>query len=89
MDVITEPLFLPTPQVMEHPLPKPMSDAMCDTQTEAEAWATAWWGGYQTKVAAQAPDLYLAPHPLYALLNERDGKPAPVKLLRLSWLLRA
>ena len=74
----------PLTQEMEREPPVPM----CATDAEAYEWAAAWWPGYEQHVKAHAADLYMEPAELYTLLKERDGKPAPVRLLRLSWLLK-
>ena len=60
----------------------------CATEAEAELWAGEWWEAKKHNVRAHDGAFYFEPDGLYELLEERDGKPAPVKLLRLSWLLR-
>ena len=74
----------PTTQEMEREAPAPM----CATDAEADEWAATWWTDYQPRIKAHTADLYVEPAELYKLLEERDGKPSPVKLLRLSWLLK-
>jgi len=88
-EVVSEVVSAPSaPHTMQRDEPPPGPKPTCATDAEADEWSTVWWTAYEPHVKAHAADLYHSPLGLYELLEERDGKPAPVKLLRLSWLLR-
>ena len=78
------PTVAPTPLTMQRAPPKPI----CDTNDEAEKWAAEWWSDYQTKVKAHSAGLYFDPGELYNLLQPLSTQHPPVKLMRLSYLLK-
>ena len=60
------------------------------TDAEATLWANQWWSRHQdqnTDLRFGKDSLYFLPEPLLALLESQDGKLAPVRLLKGSWLL--
>ena len=73
----------PTPLHMERDdRPKPAFA----TEATANQWATDWYQNYTPK--AHDGRLYLDPGGLFEQLDPGiDGSPAPVRLLRLSWLI--
>ena len=67
--------------------PKPK----CQSQQEAEAFGQKFWAQYLKDSKGKPPDsaIYFKPEKMYSLMRQgRDGSPAPVRLLRLSWLLK-
>ena len=84
----------PAPQMMaREPVgPKPR----CATKAEADAWAAEWWAAYEADKTRQhggkgahTRAMYFEPESLYALLEPGpDGTPAPVALLKGSYLLQ-
>ena len=78
------PSGAPAPQSMSREPPTPI----CATEADAEEWAEEWWRSYEGRVNAHEGGPYHKPERLYALLEGREGKPPPVRLLRLSWLLQ-
>lgn len=65
--------------------PKPI----CDSDKEASEWADMWWKGYKDRVRPHDSGFYFDPSGLFDLLEAgAGGKPAPVKLLKLSWVLK-
>lgn len=77
----------PTEQMMAReapPAPKPL----VQTQEEADEHGRRFWSAYQSQATPHDRDLYFSPEKLYAQLAEGpDGRPAPVRLMRGSWLL--
>lgn len=74
---------MPAPQIMQREAPKPI----CASEDEAKKWAEEWYREYaDAPIKRHDGALYTEADGLYELLEEGDG-PAPVKLLRLSWLL--
>ena len=66
--------------------PKPL----IQSQQQAEAWGQRFWTQYQKDMAQNPVDgqIFFKPEKMYSLLRQgSDGSPAPVRLLRLSWLL--
>jgi hypothetical protein len=60
------------------------------SQEEALKWGQVFWAKY-LKDKAQNPvdgQIFFTPEKMYSLMRQgSDGSPAPVRLLRLSWLL--
>ena len=62
-------------------------ESKCQTREEAEAWAKEWEAQYKRQ--PHDDDLYFMPQRLYELLEPLpDGSPAPVQLLKGSWVLK-
>jgi hypothetical protein len=81
----------PQPQRIEREAPPQAPTAgplsLCQTKGEADAWAAQWDDGYEPRPVL-ADDLYFAAERLFELLEAlADGTPAPVRLLKGSWLL--
>jgi hypothetical protein len=61
------------------------------SQEEALKWGQVFWAKY-LKDKAQNPvdgQIFFTPEKMYSLMRQgSDGSPAPVRLLRLSWLLK-
>lgn len=74
----------PAPLAIARESPEPM----CATEAEAMQWATRWWAGYEAKVKAHDAELYASPEGLHKQLEPRGTEHAPVKLVRLSALLK-
>ena len=87
----------PVPQAMEREAkqgpgaasggPKPL----VQSQEEAVAFGERVWAQYLKDNEGKPPDseIYFKPEKMYSLLRQgSDGSPAPVRLLRLSWLLK-
>ena len=68
--------------------PKPL----VQSQGEAVAFGQRVWGQYERESQGKAPgdgEIYFKPEKMYSLMRRgSDGSPAPVRLLRLSWLLQ-
>ena len=68
--------------------PKPL----VQSQEEAVAFGERFWAQYQRESQGKPPDggeIYFKPEKMYSLMRQgSDGSPAPVRLLRLSWLLK-
>jgi hypothetical protein len=69
--------------------PKPL----VQSQEEAVAFGQRLWAQYQRESQGQPPDgggeIYFKPEKMYSLMRQgSNGSPAPVRLLRLSWLLK-
>ena len=68
--------------------PKPL----VQSQEEAVAFGQRVWAQYERESQGKAPgdgELYFKPEKMYSLMRRgSDGSPAPVRLLRLSWLLK-
>ena len=70
--------------------PKPL----VQSQEEAVAFGQRFWGQYERESQGKPPGeatarLYFKPEKMYSLMRRgSDGSPAPVRLLRLSWLLQ-
>ena len=66
--------------------PKPL----VQSQEEAVAFGERFWAQYLRESQGQPPDggdIYFKPEKMYSLMRRgKDGSPAPVRLLRLSWL---
>ena len=82
------PYFSPAPQAMEREeAMEAVGQSKCQTREEAKAWARRWWNSYTPK--PHGSELYFGAERLFELLEPRaDGTPAPVRLLRGSWLLK-
>jgi len=84
--------FAPHAQVMKRELqpssgPKPL----VQSQEEAEAFGQRFWAQYLEGNARRSLDgeIFVKPEKMYSLMRKgADGSPAPVRLLRLSWLLK-
>ena len=66
--------------------PKPLNQS----QQQAVAWGQRFWTQYLKDMAQNPVDgqIFFKPEKMYSLMRQgRDGSPAPVRLLRLSWLL--
>ena len=67
---------------------------LCADETDASVWSDAWWSDYMESSSAFAEQhqvrnqSYLQAESLFALLRDTSGQPAPVRLLRGSWLLK-
>lgn len=76
----------PEQQSMDEPA-KP--GPKCATDEEATVWAQEWWQQYEVKVEPVDAATYNTVHGLMKLLATPDELSlSPVKLLRLSWLLK-
>ena len=67
--------------------PKPL----VQSQKEAVAFGQRFWAQYLKDREGKPPDgeIYFKPQKMYSLMRQGgDGSPAPVRLLRLSWLLK-
>ena len=67
--------------------PKPL----VQSHEEAEAFGQRFWAQYLKDNEGKPPDseIYFMPEKMYSLMRQgSDGSPAPVRLLRLSWLLK-
>ena len=68
--------------------PKPL----VQSQGEAVAFGQRVWGQYERESQGKAPgdgEIFFKPEKMYSLMRRgSDGSPAPVRLLRLSWLLQ-
>jgi hypothetical protein len=66
--------------------PKPL----VQSQEEAVAFGERFWAQYDSKGKPPGDgEIYFKPEKMYSLLRQgSDGSPAPVRLLRLSWLLK-
>ena len=68
--------------------PKPL----VQSHEEAEAFGQRFWAQYERESQGKAPgdgELFFKPEKMYSLMRRgSDGSPAPVRLLRLSWLLK-
>jgi hypothetical protein len=67
--------------------PKPL----VQSQKEAVAFGQRFWAQYLKDSEGKPPDgeIYFKPQKMYSLMRQGgDGSPAPVRLLRLSWLLK-
>ena len=68
--------------------PKPK----CQSQQEAEAFGQKFWAQYLKDSEGKPPgdgEIFFKPEKMYSLMRRgSDGSPAPVRLLRLSWLLK-
>ena len=67
-------------------------EPLVQSQEEAEAVRQRFWGQYERESQGKAPgdgELFFKPEKMYSLMRRgSDGSPAPVRLLRLSWLLK-
>ena len=60
----------------------------CRTRAEAETWAAEWWTKYEASAEKHNASLYFEAQPLFDLLEPlADGTPAPVRLVKGSWML--
>ena len=68
--------------------PKPL----VQSQEEAVAFGQRVWAQYERESQGKAPgdgEIFFKPEKMYSLMRRgSDGSPAPVRLLRLSWLLK-
>ena len=68
------------------------TEPLVRSQEEAEAFGQRFWAQYERESQGKAPgdgELYFKPEKMYSLMRRgSDGSPAPVQLLRLSWLLK-
>ena len=86
----------PFPQVMEREAklvaagkargdPKPL----VQSHEEAQAFGPRFWAQYLNEGKPPDSEFYFKPEKMYSLMRRgSDGSPAPVRLLRLSWLLK-
>ena len=79
----------PTTQYMQRELNDAGPMRRCQNSTEAETWSHQWWDGYENSMHPHSDDLYFSPQRLFELLEVGpSGQPAPVRLLKGSWLLK-
>ena len=67
-------------------------EPLVQSQEEAVAFGQRVWAQYERESQGKPPgdgELYFKPEKMYSLMRRgSDGSPAPVRLLRLSWLLQ-
>ena len=67
-------------------------EPLVQSQEEAVAFGQRFWAQYERESQGKAPgdgELFFKPEKMYSLMRRgSDGSPAPVRLLRLSWLLK-
>ena len=67
-------------------------EPLVQSQEEAVAFGQRVWAQYERESQGKAPgdgELFFKPEKMYSLMRRgSDGSPAPVRLLRLSWLLK-
>jgi hypothetical protein len=81
MSVLSEAALAPSPQAMVRSA-KP--EPVCASDAEAQQFADTFWAAYRG--SAHDGSIYLSLDHLFSLLHDRNGKPPPVKLIRLSWM---
>ena len=65
--------------------PKPL----VQSHEEAQAFGQRFWAQYLNEGKPPDSEIYFKPEKMYSLMRRgSDGSPAPVRLLRLSWLLK-
>ena len=65
--------------------PKPL----VQSHEEAQAFGQRFWAQYLNEGKPPDSEIYFKPEKMYSLMRRgSDGSPAPVRLLRLSWLLQ-
>jgi len=85
----------PFPQAMEREAqqgPVAAGKASVQSQEDAVDFGQKFWAQYLKDSKGKPPgdgEIYFKPEKMYSLMRRgRDGSPAPVRLLRLSWLLK-
>ena len=67
-------------------------EPLVQSQEEAVAFGQRFWAQYERESQGKAPgdgEIFFKPEKMYSLMRRgSDGSPAPVRLLRLSWLLK-